>query len=161
MARRGCADARKQGLEPTGAGIQRLDQVTEPLIARCGCAAHRLRIEDQLQAVRYCHCANCRKFSGTSPALWAMVRRDALRVERADSPVGRFNSGRGVRCFCTRCGTPLWFESLDYPHICGLPLGALDAGIPVAQLHLWWDSKPAWCVVTDDLPRHAQGPESL
>ncbi|MEM7078723.1 MAG: GFA family protein [Pseudomonadota bacterium] len=126
--------------------------------ARCLCGAQRFAVTDPLTSVRYCHCGNCRKFSGTSPAVWAMTRRSGLRIEAAAVALGRFDSGQGVRCFCTACGTPVWFESLAYPEIVGLPLGVLEHGFVPAQMHLWMDSKPAWCLVGDELRKHPRGP---
>lgn len=125
----------------------------------CLCGATRFRLGGELRGVRYCHCGNCRKFAGTSPATWAMAERAELAVTASAAPVGRYDSGRGIRCFCTACGSPLWFESLDYPHIIGIPLGVLDSGdVPPPEMHLWVDSRPAWDDIHDALPQHAAGP---
>ncbi len=66
----------------------------------CLCGAVSFLLDGQLRGVRYCHCANCRKFAGTSPATWAMADACELRVTTSDVQVSRFNSGRGVRCIC-------------------------------------------------------------
>ena len=72
----------------------------------------------------------------------------------------QFNSGQGLRCFCSQCGCAVWFESLDYPDIVAIPLGAIDTGtVPEPEMHLWLDSKPDWCQVLDDLPKHSTYPK--
>ena len=127
----------------------------------CLCGAIGFALRGGLHAVRFCHCDNCRKFAGTSPATWAMADARQLVVSKQDSPIGRFNSGRGIRCFCSTCGSPVWFESIDFPDVVGIPLGVLDsANLPSPEMHLWVDSKPSWCVILDDLPRHGKGPDS-
>jgi len=120
----------------------------------CLCGAIRYRLSGPLRSPRYCHCANCRKFSGASPAAWAMADSARLEVTSRSAPVGRFDSGRGIRCFCSTCGSPVWFESLEHPEIVGIPLGVLEGGeIPAPEMHLWVASKPAWCDIRDDLPQ--------
>jgi len=126
----------------------------------CLCGAVSFSLDGLLRGVRYCHCANCRKFAGTSTATWAMADASDLQVTPSDVPVGRFNSGRGIRCFCSACGSPVWFESIDYPDIIGIPLGVIDSGgHPAPEMHLWVQSKPAWYEILDDLKQHEEGPK--
>ena len=128
----------------------------------CLCQAHAFTINRPLRAARLCHCGNCTKFAGTSPAAWAMADSDALSVTKADAGIVRYDSGRGRRCSCATCGSPLWFESLEHPEIIAIPLGVLDSGeIPAPEFHLWIRSKPAWCKIHDDLPQYDTYPESL
>ena len=124
----------------------------------CLCGKVSFQLDGALTEPRYCHCANCRKFSGTSPAAWAMARSSQLRTH-ATTAVSEFNSGRGIRCFCSECGSSVWFKSIDYPDIVGIPLGTIESGdVPKPQMHLWITSKPDWCALHDDKPKYAQGP---
>ena len=67
----------------------------------------------------------------------------------------RFDSGGGIRCFCSSCGSPVWFESKEDEDIVMLPLGVLDDGnIPSPDMHIWVTSKPGWCAIHDELPQH-------
>ena len=120
-------------------------------------------LNGELSSARYCHCSNCVKFAGTSPAVWAMANREELTVKNGsdeNSAISKYNSGHGLRCFCSNCGSPVWFESLDFPNILAIPLGVLDEGTaPLPEKHLWIASKPDWCSVKDDLPKFKQGPE--
>ena len=119
----------------------------------CLCGATRFRIDGTLSGVRLCHCENCRKFSGTSPAAWAMA--SASKLEVLSASVGTFNSGKGIRNFCSKCGSPVWFESLDHPEIVGIPLGVLDSDdVPPPEMHIWVSSKPGWCSISDGLPEY-------
>lgn len=124
----------------------------------CLCGQISFTLHGALTAPRYCHCTNCRKFSGTSPAAWAMANSAELQTQ-TQGDISEFNSGRGIRCFCSSCGSPVWFKSLDFPAIVGIPLGVLDQGaVPAPQMHLWFSSKPDWCEILDNKPKHAEGP---
>ena len=84
-----------------------------------------------------------------------MGEQQGLHVAKGDNQVGRFNSGQGIRCFCQNCGSAVWFESIEFPDIVGIPLGAIDSGNPPPpEMHLWVSSKPDWCNILDTLPQH-------
>lgn len=127
--------------------------------ASCLCGAIRFTLDCELKAPRYCYCEFCTKFAGTSPATWAMGERAKIDVTTSLESLEKYDSGRGQRCFCTRCGSPIWFESHDYPEIVAIPLGVLDDGdVPPPEMHIFVDSKPGWCAITDDLPAHETYP---
>lgn len=89
-----------------------------------------------------------------------MADRSKLALNSKAS-VKKFNSGKGLRCFCGNCGSPVWFESLDHAAIVAIPLGVLDDGdIPTPEMHIWTRSKPDWCAITDSLPQHETYPET-
>lgn len=88
-----------------------------------------------------------------------MAESSRLTITSKNAEISKFNSGRGIRCFCSQCGSPLWFESIDHPEIVAIPLGILDdADVPAPDMHLWVQSKPEWCAITDDLPQHDTHP---
>ena len=126
----------------------------------CLCRAVCFTLSGSVTAVRYCHCANCRKFAGTSPAAWGMAQTTQLKITTLDSKIGKYNSGRGSRCFCSNCGSPLWFESIEHPKMLAIPLGVLDNDrLPAPEQHIWTQSNPSWCSINDDLPQHPNYPE--
>jgi len=128
--------------------------------ASCLCNSIQYEYHGQLLSPRYCHCTNCVKFAGASPAAWAMANKPELTVIQQESGITKFNSGRGLRCFCDNCGTGVWFESIDFPDIIGIPLGIIDEGdIPCPEQHLWVNSKPRWRTIDDELPQREEGPE--
>ena len=125
----------------------------------CLCKAITFTVNGDIRNARYCHCKNCRKFSGASAAPWAITETAKLKMTSTDANVSKFNSGRGLRCFCSDCGSPVWFESLKYPEIIAIPLGVLDdEGIPAPEMHIWTQSQPAWSSIDDDLPQYKTNP---
>ena len=116
----------------------------------CLCQSIQFTIAGELRSPRYCHCENCRKFAGSSPAAWAMAETAILEVTKQEAAITKYDSGRGLRCFCSSCGSPLWFESLDYPDIIAIPLGVLDdEHIPAPCMHIWTQSRVDWIHIDD------------
>lgn len=127
--------------------------------ARCLCGDILFEVDTPLSSPRYCHCNFCAKFAGTRPAAWAITNTDGLFVRAMASPVSKFDSGQGIRNFCSRCGSPLWFESKVKPAMLAVPLGAFDdEELPAPEMHIFVDSNPQWCVISDDLPCHGGPP---
>ncbi len=59
--------------------------------------------------VVYCHCRDCRRFSGAPVSLFAGYR--SKQVELTGGEPTAYESSPGVhRSFCGRCGTPVSFE---------------------------------------------------
>lgn len=122
----------------------------------CLCGGIRFEIDGEIMMSRYCHCENCRKFSGTAQAAWGLAKNAEFRQTAADTEIGRFDVGTGSqRAFCSACGSPLWFEPKDMPDFIGIALGAVDAGdVMPPNVHLWVRSSPAWETIEGDLPQH-------
>lgn len=128
---------------------------------RCLCGSVSIEIDGCLHSPRYCHCANCRKFSGAAYAAWALARTDELTIVPSDPDVTRYHAGGGgLRVFCSSCGSPLWFEPAGLPQFRGIPLGLIDEGeVAKPQMHVWTRSKLAWVSTADDLPQYETYPE--
>lgn len=104
---------------------------------------------------RFCHCENCRKYSGTSPAAWIATESKSFTLISGESTVTKFATENGRRCFCSTCGSPLWSEIDAYPELLGIPYGVFDqADLPKPELQVWLRSKAPWCEAPGDLPGH-------
>ena len=126
--------------------------------ASCLCGGVTYEITGPIQRARYCHCVHCRKFSGTAHAAWGLIETAHLTVERS-SGVTQYNSGNGLRVFCSSCGSPLWYEPTGLPQFRGIPLGVIDdEGVPEPQMHVWMKSQVSWASISDELPRYDTHP---
>ena len=122
----------------------------------CGRVAYEI---DAIHNARYCHCTNCRKFSGTAFAAWGLARTDQFRVTSSADNVTKYDSGGGLRVFCATCGSPLWYEPAGLAQFRGIPLGAIDGGdVATPAMHVWTKSKVDWITIGDDLPQHPTHP---
>ena len=127
--------------------------------ASCLCRGVTYEITGPIQRTRYCHCAHCRKFSGTAHAAWGLIETAHLTVERSSGGFSKYNSGNGLRVFCSSCGSPLWYEPTGLPQFRGIPLGVIDdEGVPVPQMHVWTKSKVSWASISDELPQYDTHP---
>jgi hypothetical protein len=125
----------------------------------CLCGRMSFEIHGAVHSARYCHCATCRKFSGTAYAAWGVVQANHLIVTGSELGVTKFDSGGGLRAFCSSCGSPLWYEPANVPTFRGIPLGVIDEGdVPTPQMHVWTQSKVSWASFEDELPRHETHP---
>jgi hypothetical protein len=125
----------------------------------CLCGAVSMQIEGALYGARYCHCTNCRKFSGTAYAAWGLVQTAQFAVTPSEAAVTKYDSGGGLRVFCASCGSPLWYEPNGLPQFRGIPLGAIDGvGAPKPEMHVWTKSMVGWATISDDLPVYEKHP---
>ena len=125
----------------------------------CLCGGVRFEVDDVVSNARFCHCSNCRKFSGTAYAAWGLVRADRFATTPRNPKVTRYDSGGGERVFCTACGSPLWYEPAQLPQYRGVPLGSIHEGhVPTPEMHVWVRSKAPWVSISDELPQHDTHP---
>lgn len=125
----------------------------------CLCGAVSFEIQGSLHNTRYCHCTNCRKFSGAGYAAWGLAQTSQLAIAPPSPNVTKFNSGGGHRVFCAACGSPLWYEPAGRPQYRGIPLGAIDEGtVAQPEMHVWTKSHVSWVTIGDGLPQHETHP---
>lgn len=102
----------------------------------------------------HCHCAKCRKFSGSAFLTYARVAREHFAWQRGEHLVKTFESSPGShRCFCAHCGSPLPVVRADLRNVL-IPAGTIhdDPGCR-PSLHIFAASKASWYEITDDLPQ--------
>lgn len=125
------------------------------LSGSCLCGGVRYEISGPLSSALYCHCAQCRKASGSSFATNASVARRDFAFIAGEELLGEFESSPGqVRCFCRRCGSPLVKRNAAKPEELRVRMGTLDGdpGIRIAA-HIFAASKAPWTELSDGLPQ--------
>lgn len=124
----------------------------------CMCGAIRYEAEGPLSAMGRCYCVQCRKASGAEFATNGSVPAATFRVVTGAELLSSFSSSPGkARNFCTRCGSPLFKKNASRPDEVRLRLGTLDTEADVRpEAHYFVSEKPAWSIITDELPRYAK-----
>ncbi len=130
-----------------------------PPIGRCYCGQVTLESAAEPQVVTYCHCSDCKRWTGAPAPVFAAFETAALSL---NGPVQEFSAPPGVtppkviRWTCTACGSPL-AASFDYlPDQLYVPLGVLEEMDSLAPtMHCHAQARAGW-LEQDGLPE-AQG----
>lgn len=126
---------------------------TKGLQGGCLCGAVQYVVEDDFKYAGYCHCSQCRKFSGSAFSALGGLDAGALRILRGADRVAEFpKSEESLMCFCSCCGSSL-FSRKPKLGLVHLRLGTLDdAPGLLPQAHMFVGSKAPWHSIDDELP---------
>jgi hypothetical protein len=96
----------------------------KPITGGCQCGAVRFSTTELMDNAHICHCRMCQKAVGNYFAALVSAPKECLTWTRGTP--ARFRSSADVeRGFCSQCGTPLFYDALNWDEI-GLMIGALD-----------------------------------
>lgn len=126
----------------------------------CLCGGVKFEIGRAAGPFELCHCARCRKVSGSAYLTWLGVRREDFRfIQGADlittyeRPVSECPPPYDTS-FCSRCGSQLPNPSRMREPRFEIPAGALDDDPLVRpDKHIYVEFKAAWDDIADDLPQ--------
>jgi hypothetical protein len=130
----------------------------------CLCGSVRYEIEGELGDFGYCHCASCRKASGSAYGANAPVERANFRLVNGGETLREYESTPGkFRVFCSTCGSPMYAYLAATRDILRVRLGSLDSRfVKQPKAHTFTSEKAAWSPIHDELPRFAQwAPKSV
>ena len=120
----------------------------------CLCGGIRYEVSGPFVKPAYCHCTQCRKATGSAFAANASLAADGFRIVSGEALLARYESSPGqLRCFCSRCGSPLVKLYTDRPEA-RIRLGSLDDDPHLEMAgHVFTREKAPWYEIRDDLPR--------
>jgi hypothetical protein len=114
----------------------------------CLCGAVRYSLEGEPFHVGRCHCADCRRESGSTYTIYGQWPRDAFTLE------GEYATYEG-RSFCPRCGSSLF--TLEEGAV-ELRLGSLDD--PPFELkpeaEVWIKRRESWLPAVEGASQHRE-----
>lgn len=105
------------------------------LTGGCLCGDVRITATDRPLRVGVCHCLDCRKHHGALFQAFAIFEEEAVTFE---GEVRAF----GGRCFCPRCGSPVFGRSDGEIEVYLGTLDAPDQLIPTYEV--WTVRREAW-----------------
>ena len=128
---------------------------TQAISGACLCSAIAFEIDLPTKWIAHCHCSMCRRAHGAPFVTWVGLKAEQLRVTQGEDVVGRYASSPGVtRSFCTRCGSPLFFESARWSGEIHVARAAIPSELDrLPQVHAFFSDKAPWVHVSDELPR--------
>ena len=124
----------------------------------CHCGKVVIEVPEALGDVRLCYCGTCRKLNGSAFSSVAMVPASQFKVVKGEAELVTYESTTGKhRYYCKTCHAPMFVKLESKPDEVRIRLGVLDFE-PKAKItaHIWVREKPAWYVITDDLPQHEE-----
>lgn len=113
---------------------------------QCLCGAVKFRISGEFESFFLCHCARCRKDSGSahSANLFSSTAKITWLSGRENIKEFRLAGSRHVKCFCTECGSALPFSQSN-DGVLVVPAGALDSRIGIRpNAHICFSSRASW-----------------
>ena len=127
----------------------------------CLCGDVRYQADEVVGPYVYCHCASCRKASGSAFGANVAVSAEHFRLVAGESLLACFESSPGKRrYFCSRCGSPLFNKVGPDPDLVRVRLGSLDSNFnEVPAAHIFTAEKAPWYTITDDVQQFAGWPE--
>lgn len=99
----------------------------------CFCGAVAIEASGEPLEMGYCHCRDCRSYSGAPVTAFTLWRKEDVRVVRGDELLGRFHKGEfSERRHCTRCGGHVLVEHPQLASV-DIPAGILPS-LPFAPV---------------------------
>jgi len=122
----------------------------------CFCRAVGYVVADEFGYALNCHCASCRRTTGSAFKPFAGIERDKLRIVDGADKIMIFGEESGHNAHCRLCGSLLYSLVREgaFVHIAMGTLVDPPSIRPTA--HIFVGSKAPWFTITDDLPQYAE-----
>ena len=105
--------------------------------ARCACGDASITVEGEPDQFGVCHCANCRRRTGSAFGMSAYFRCEQVQEQTGAMQEYAFHHAAmnhdQARHFCARCGTTLVWTISTLPHLVGIAGGCFTdspLGVP-------------------------------
>ncbi|HKD24199.1 MAG TPA: GFA family protein [Rhizomicrobium sp.] len=113
--------------------------------ATCACGALKAHCLGEPKSVSLCHCAECRKRTGSAFGIAAFYDREKLEIDGAFRDFTRASdSGFSVTFhFCPRCGSNVFWEPARRPDQIAVAAGAF-ADFPPPSKEVYVERRLPW-----------------
>ena len=113
----------------------------------CYCKKVKYEITGPAKANYFCHCEQCRKFTGSSHAANMQIPSEYVTFTEGHEYSAKFtcSSGRAFsKAFCSNCGSGLPFVGSS-GELMYVPVGGLD-NVPddLVNYNIFWDDRANW-----------------
>jgi len=117
------------------------------LTGSCLCGSVKYSVTTEIKKFYFCHCAQCRKITGSSFASNILTKPSKLTWILGSEKVKRFDCP-GVKSyskvFCTECGSGLPFLNKSGNTLL-IPAGSLDSDLEIKpDNNIFWSDKASW-----------------
>ena len=122
--------------------------------AACCCGACSIQVKGEPEINAVCHCADCRRRTGSAFGWSAYFRNDAVvamlgALRTYSVRPGQNGAGAGTeraweRVFCGTCGTTLFWRAQGHEGLTGIAGGCFTAPLPEPTISLDDAARCAW-----------------
>jgi len=121
---------------------------------KCLCEGIQFSVAGSFGEVRYCHCSQCRRVTGSAFSANAKISIESWSISGGQELIQEYESKPGIyRAFCSKCGTPVYSKLLSDPQNIRVRLGSFETVKEVNITgHVWVSSKAPWYSIVEDLP---------
>ena len=129
---------------------------------KCLCEKIEFSVRGEFGEVRYCHCSQCRRVSGTAFSANAKIKIDSWELEKGRELVKEYEHKPGIyRAFCSECGSPIYARVEADPENVRVRLGSFETveGVEITG-HVWVSSKASWYSIEGSIPCYLEAFES-
>ncbi|MDH5632605.1 MAG: GFA family protein [Gammaproteobacteria bacterium] len=122
---------------------------------RCLCGAVIFSAALPSNWVAHCHCSLCRAAHGAAFVTWVSVDAVGTAISDQSGQLRWYQSTTGAeRGFCSRCGSSLFFRSVNWPGELHIALANFTEAVDrLPQVHAHYDTHVDWFAVNDELPK--------
>lgn len=127
--------------------------------ATCLCGGVKFEVRGPFGDIRYCHCTQCRKATGSAFSANAKISIDNWQILEGKEQITEFEQKTGIfRAFCRKCGSPVYARLASEPGNIQVRVGSfIDAEDVNVVAHVWVSSKASWYDIDDLLPCYLEG----
>lgn len=127
------------------------------LTGSCLCGGIRYEYHGSIQEISMCHCAQCRKATGSAYIAVSPVHTSRFKIIKGAELLKAFQSSPNkARVFCSNCGSPIYSKRDDLPEVRRLRLGTVETPFECSNAyHIFVDSKAQWEDIMDGLPKYS------
>lgn len=127
----------------------------------CLCGKIKYQINQEPVDCCYCHCAICRKLTGSLGGAYGAVLKNNFTWLTGQESITTFKPTTDTtRYFCSVCGSFLVSEHIEDQDNVYLSLGCIDDKITgIVEFHQFVAGKPDWVYLSDDIPHYSKWPK--
>jgi len=119
----------------------------KPAAGRCLCGKVRFEIDFPAFWAWHDHSSATRRAHGAAYATYVGSWRKRLRITQGEALIATFEdkASRSKRSFCSRCGTPLFYERARSRHMVNIPRALFDSRTGRQPIyHIGIEEAPEW-----------------
>ncbi|WP_392561629.1 GFA family protein [Orbus sturtevantii] len=116
----------------------------------CGEISYQVTMESNVDAIIFCHCQRCRKWSGTAFNSAIVIKASEFQFLSGQDTIKKFSINGVNRHFCGQCGSNLFTSRDNNKEFYRLRAGTIDTPVdPKQRIHIYADAKANWDTICD------------